>query len=106
MINRYGGGDGTPRWLDINLVIPDVAEPHRRCVVHFDWWVEGKAAADEAYVAQALAASELVQQEDMDLCADIQLSLEADDGQRGRFAPMHELAMHAFHQKVYKMLQQ
>ena len=102
MLNRYGGGDGAPRWLDANLVVPDLKEPHRRCVVYFDWFVEDWAADDTKYVDESLAASEVVQQEDMALCADVQLSLEADDGQRGRFAPKYEHGMHAFHRLVYE----
>ena len=105
MLNRYGGGDGAPRWLDANLVVPDLKEPHRRCVVYFDWFVEDWAADDTKYVDESLAASEVVQQEDMALCADVQLSLEADEGQRGRFAPKYEHGMHAFHRLVYETLQ-
>ena len=93
------------RWLDANLVVPDLKEPHRRCVVYFDWFVEDWAADDTKYVDESLAASEVVQQEDMALCADVQLSLEADEGQRGRFAPKYEHGMHAFHRLVYETLQ-
>ena len=106
MLNRYGGGDGTARWLDTNLVVPDLVEPHRKCTVYFDWWTEPEAAADRQYIESSLADSEIVQEEDMALCNDIQLSLDADEGQRGRFAPKHEHAMFHFHKRVYEALQQ
>ena len=61
--------------------------------------------ADARCRSPSLAASEVVQQEDMALCADVQLSLEADEGQRGRFAPKYEHGMHAFHRLVYETLQ-
>ena len=67
--------------------------------------MEDWAADDTKYVDESLAASEVVQQEDMALCADVQLSLEADEGQRGRFAPKYEHGMHAFHRLVYATLQ-
>ena len=88
-----------------NFVVPDLKEPHRRCVVYFDWFVEDWAADDTKYVDESLAASEVVQQEDMALCADVQLSLEADEWQRGRFAPKYEHGMHAFDRLVYETLQ-
>ena len=96
MLNRYGGGDGAPRWLDANLVVPDL-ENLRRCVV-LDWFVEDWAA-DDTNMWRSRSPPPGGAAEDMALCADVQLSLEADEGQRGRFAPKYEHGT-AFHRLV------
>ena len=88
MLNRYGPV------LDANVVVPTGPE---RCAVVFDWWMEPAAAADEAFVARSLAASEQVQREDVAICEAVQQGLRSSSYERGRLAPGHEGGMHAFH---------
>ena len=88
MLNRYGPV------LDVNVVVPLGPE---RCEVVFDWWMEPAAARDAAFVERALAASEAVQREDIEICEAVQQGLRSSSYARGRLAPRYEAGMHLFH---------
>ncbi len=89
MINRYGSV------LDVNIVRPLGPD---RCRVDFDFFfaqTEGPGA--EAFIAASLERSELVQQQDMDICANVQRGLASGSYAQGRYAPAFEVALHHFH---------
>ena len=63
MINRYGP------WMDTNLVTPTGPDS---CVVTFDYYLDPDKVDDTAFIQESLAASDLVQREDMWLCDKVQ----------------------------------
>jgi choline monooxygenase len=88
MLNRYGPV------LDTNTVVPLGTD---ETLVAFDWYLEEGRAADTAFVEECLAASELVQEQDVALCESVQRGLASPAYDRGRYAPKLEAAMLHFH---------
>ncbi|KAJ7570584.1 hypothetical protein O6H91_01G127300 [Diphasiastrum complanatum] len=95
MINRYGP------WLDTNLVLP--MSPVQ-CRVIFDYFLDEDKIHDEAFIKDSLEDSDQVQKEDIFLCEGVQKGLESPAYNVGRYAPKVELAMHHFHNVLYKQL--
>ena len=89
MMNRYGP------ILDINVVFPTGAET---CTVVFDFFFTPDSSKDTQFVADSLAKSEQVQQEDMMICGSVQRGLRSSAYETGRYAPRLEHGMYAFHQ--------
>jgi len=87
MINRYGN------WMDTNLVLPLTED---RCLVVFDYYYLGDPG--EARLAEALASSAQVQQEDGHISLEVQAGLASGVYRRGVYAPRYEKPMHHFHQ--------
>ncbi len=90
MINRYGC------WLDTNLVLP-LGEGRTRVVM--DYWVERERSGDAGFVADSLAASRRIHDEDVAISESVQRGLGSRSYTRGRYAA-RELAMHAFHREL------
>jgi choline monooxygenase len=89
MFNRYGP------ILDTNWVVPTGAD---RCEVVFDYWFpRSHAEADDEFVAQSLAASDRVQQEDVTVSESVQRGVGSSSYDRGRYAPRVETTMLHFH---------
>jgi hypothetical protein len=63
MINRYGP------MMDTNWVIP---HGHDETEVIFDYYFTPETASDAEFVEKSLAASDVVQQEDVDICESVQ----------------------------------
>jgi choline monooxygenase len=80
-INRYG------KWMDTNIVYP---LNERQCIVHFDWFVDSTIVHDTKLIKESIAASEVVQEEDVWLCQRVQKGLESQGYDVGRYAPMLE----------------
>ena len=95
MINRYGP------WLDTNWVVP--TGPNT-CEVTFEYYLERHLADDAAFVAESLAASDLVQREDAWLCEKVQGGLASPGYGAGRYAPSVEAAMYHFHRQLWEDL--
>ena len=95
MINRYGP------WLDTNWVVP--TGPNT-CEVTFEYYVERELADDAAFVAESLAASDLVQREDAWLCEKVQGGVASPGYGEGRYAPSVEAAMYHFHRQLWEDL--
>eukprot|EP00054_Salpingoeca_dolichothecata_P009530 m.53738 g.53738 ORF g.53738 m.53738 type:complete len:407 (+) comp18433_c0_seq5:128-1348(+) len=100
MINRYGP------WLDTNTVFP---QGPNKCKVIFDYFVDREAAEQiaaetsttlEKFVQDSLAASEQVQQEDVDICESVQVGLHSNGYVPGRYAPQVEHADWHFHRML------
>lgn len=92
-INRYGA------WMDTNIVYPLTVNT---CIVHFDWFVDHKytGASDltnQKYLEESIAASDVVQQEDVWLCERVQRGLESTAYDVGRYAPSLEGGEYMFH---------
>ena len=54
--------------------------------MRIDWWAEPERAEDREFVARSLASSELVQEEDVAICASVQRGLASDGFDRGPYA--------------------
>jgi len=93
MVNRYGP------WLDTNWVTPTGPDS---CVVVFDYYLEPELANDAKFIAESLAASDLVQKEDMWLCGKVQRGIESPGYGAGRYAPSMEAAMYHFHKCLWE----
>ena len=89
MINRYGP------WMDTNQVIPLTTDS---CRTVFDYYFEGTPSAEET--SAALAASEQVQQEDIEICRRVQTGLGSGAYDQGVYAPRFEAPMFHFHQQL------
>jgi choline monooxygenase len=86
MINRYGP------IMDTNLVLP---LGHDRTRVVFDYYFEPECS--DEFIARSLAASDKVQEEDVDVCESVQRGLGSSAYDRGRYAPRVEQAAYHFH---------
>jgi len=88
MINRYGP------WMDTNWVLPRGEDETE---VLFDYYLDATHAGDEAFIAKSLAASDVVQQEDIDICGSVQRGLGSSSYDRGRYSVRREMGEHHFH---------
>jgi len=88
-LNRYGPV------LDINRIIPVSMD---QCQVIFDYYFSETEGADaEAFIANSLAKSRRVQDEDRDVCHRVQRGLLSRAYDRGRYAPRVEMGEYHFH---------
>jgi len=88
MLNRYGP------ILDTNLLLP--LGPDRTLVV-IDYYFDPAICSDKSFVERSIAASHLVQEEDMMICESVQAGLESGSYERGRYAPGVEQGELHFH---------
>ena len=91
LINRYGS------LMDINVVVP---VDERNCIVHMDYYFCPKTSTklDEE---KSRVDSHRVQEEDIYLCEQVQLGLESQAYDSGRYVPTVEHGMHSFHTMLY-----
>jgi choline monooxygenase len=88
-LNRYGPV------LDINRILPMGVD---RCAVIFDYFFQDTVGSEaEAFIAESLATSRRVQDEDMDVCDRVQRGLGSRSYDRGRYAPRVEMGEYHFH---------
>ena len=88
MLNWYEG------YLDTNLVLPLGVD---RCQVIFDFYFGDTSEANMPYVRESIGVSELVQQEDIVICAGVQRGLGSRAYQAGRLSVRREAGEHLFH---------
>jgi choline monooxygenase len=88
MLNWYEG------YLDTNLVLPMGVG---RCEVIFDFYFGDTSEANLAYVRESMGVSEIVQQEDIVICAGVQRGLSSRAYQAGRLSVRREAGEHLFH---------
>jgi choline monooxygenase len=88
-----------PGRLQTNLVVPT---GHDRCMVIFDYFYDD-VASEEALkmIREDIRYSDEVQQEDIDICMQVQRGLESRAYTRGRFSPEMEQGVYHF-QKLLK----
>ncbi|MFP6768098.1 MAG: aromatic ring-hydroxylating dioxygenase subunit alpha [Planctomycetaceae bacterium] len=94
MINRYGP------WMDTNTVIPLSFDS---CLVIFDYYHEGPL--ETGFQEQSLTASDRVQQEDIEICNQVQVGLNSGVYQQGVYAPGFEEPMLHFHRLLHAVFQ-
>jgi choline monooxygenase len=88
MINRYGP------MMDTNWVIP---HGHDETEVIFDYYFTPETARDSEFVEKSLAASDVVQKEDVDICESVQKGLGSSSYDRGRYSVKREQGELHFH---------
>jgi choline monooxygenase len=95
MINRYGS------LMDTNLVVPI---DERNCVVHMDYYYDPETTTKLAE-EDSRKDSHRVQKEDIYLCENVQLGLESQAYDSGRYVPTVEHAMYDFHKTLFDQLE-
>ncbi|HXV15124.1 MAG TPA: aromatic ring-hydroxylating dioxygenase subunit alpha [Candidatus Krumholzibacteria bacterium] len=88
MINRYGP------MMDTNWVIP---KGNAETDVIFDYYFAPETARDTDFVEKSLAASDVVQQEDVEICESVQRGLGSSSYDQGRYSVKREHGEHHFH---------
>ena len=95
MINRYGS------LMDTNLVVPI---DERNCVVHMDYYYDPETTT-KISEEHSRKDSHRVQDEDIYLCENVQLGLESQAYDSGRYVPTVEHVMYDFHQTLFNQLE-
>jgi len=88
MLNWYEG------YLDTNLVLPLGVN---RCEVIFDFYFGDTSESNMPYVRESMGVSEVVQQEDIVICAGVQRGLSSRAYKAGRLSVRREAGEHLFH---------
>lgn len=85
-----------PGRMQVNIIEPSGP---KQCVVHFDYYYTDIAnALEKGLVKDDLAYSELIQQEDIEICEAVQKGLASPAYDRGRFSPDREAGVWHFQQ--------
>ena len=97
MVNLYQGV------MDTNLVLPLGPD---RCRVVFDFYfAETEGAQAESFMHDSMAVADRIQQEDMQICEQVQRGLNSRSYTAGRFSVLRENGGHHFHQLLGRRLQ-
>ncbi len=97
MLNRYGP------CLDSNWVIPVAPD---RCRVHYEFFfLETEGPSARRFVEESIEQSAVTQREDIAICESVQLGLQSQGYDRGRYAPSVEIGEHHFHRLLAQDLQ-
>ena len=87
-----------PDRLQTNLVIPVSPD---RCRVVFDYYyIDLESASAKQLIADDLAFSDQVQQEDIGICERVQVGLESGAYRAGRLSPKREAGVHHFQELI------
>jgi choline monooxygenase len=96
MLNIY------PDNLSINLVVP---LSHEKTLTIFEWFFHGAHSEKvQERIKSAVAFSDEVQQEDIDLCRNVQRGLNSATYDRGRYSVKRENGVHHFHMLLSEFL--
>jgi choline monooxygenase len=98
MLNIYQGQ------LQTNVVIPRGADA---CEVIFEWYahdVPPDIASDPAWSAR-MGFSDEIQDEDIEICEQVQKNLRSRSYDRGRYSPVRETGVHHFHSLLHEFLE-
>lgn len=110
----YGSGDALYYWLwpnttlnilpgrlQTNRIIPKGAD---RCRVEFDfYYTPDDSDTGRARREADLSFSDVVQDEDITICEDVQRGLSSGSYEAGRLNPLRENAVHHFHELLRRM---
>ena len=97
MLNLYEGV------MDTNLVLPLGPE---RCRVIFDFFFAPGESDRSAFIRESIAVAHRIQQEDVDICEEVQRGLRSRAFDAGRFSVKREAAGYHFHQLLARRLQE
>ena len=107
--NLYGSGDALYYWLWPNTmlnILPGRLQTNRiiaksadRCRVEFDfYYIPDDSSAGHKRREADLSFSDVVQDEDITICQDVQRGLASGSYEAGRLNPSRENAVHHFHE--------
>ncbi|MGB6497477.1 MAG: SRPBCC family protein, partial [Candidatus Acidiferrum sp.] len=89
MLNIY------PDNISTNLIVP---LSHDKTLTIFEWFFhDAKSETTRERIQRAIAFSDEVQQEDIELCRAVQRGLRSSTYDRGRYSPKRENGVHHFH---------
>ena len=89
MLNIY------PDNISTNLIVP---LSHDKTLTIFEWFFhDAKSETTRERILRAIAFSDEVQQEDIELCRAVQRGLRSSTYDRGRYSPKRENGVHHFH---------
>jgi choline monooxygenase len=97
MLNVYLGQ------MQTNVVLP---RGHDRCEVVFEWYAASPpadAATDPAWT-KLVAFSDEIQDEDIEICEQVQRNLRSRSYDRGRYSPTRENGVHHFHGLLHEFM--
>jgi choline monooxygenase len=97
MLNVYQGQ------MQTNVVLPRGPD---RCEVVFEWFANdppADAAADPSWT-RLVAFSDEIQDEDIEICEQVQRNLRSRSYDRGRYSPARENGVHHFHALLHEFL--
>ena len=96
MLNIY------PDNMSINIILPI---NHEQTLTIFEWYFQqpGSGVGWES-MQQSIAFSDEIQQEDMEICANVQRGLKSQAYDQGRFSVKHENGVHHFQSLVNDFL--
>lgn len=89
MLNLYDGV------MDTNLVLPLGVD---RCRVIFDFYFDRTSRAEEDFISESVAVAHQIQQEDVDICEEVQRGVASRAYDSGRFSIKREAGVYHFHQ--------
>lgn len=98
MLNAYEG------YMDTNLVLPMGVD---RCRVIFDFYFAQPVGSPQAerFHAESIAVADRVQQEDVEICEEVQRGLASGVFDTGRYSVRREVGIYHFHQLLAQDLQ-
>lgn len=82
-----------PGRLQTNLVVPLAAD---RCLVIFDYFYDEAVLANEEAIQKEIAYSDFIQQEDIEVCEQVQIGLRSRAYHQGRFSVKREEGVYHF----------
>ena len=97
MLNLYQGV------MDTNLVLP--LGPNR-CRVIFDFYFADKDGDQGAFIRESIAVAHRIQEEDVEICEEVQRGLRSRAFHAGRFSVKREAAGYHFHQMLARRLRE
>ena len=97
MLNVYQGQ------MQTNVVLP---RGHDRCEVVFEWFANDPPAdvTADARWTRLLAFADEIQDEDVEICEQVQKNLRSRSYDRGRYSPTRENGVHHFHSLLHEFL--
>ena len=96
MLNIY------PDNLSTNLIVP---LSHDKTLTIFEWYFhDGQNEKVRERIKRAVAFSDEVQQEDIELCRQVQRGLNSSTYDRGRYSAARENGVHHFHSLLHEFL--
>jgi choline monooxygenase len=97
MLNVYQGQ------MQTNVVLP---RGHDRCEVVFEWFANDPPAdvTADARWTRLLAFADEIQDEDVEICEQVQRNLRSRSYDRGRYSPTRENGVHHFHSLLHEFL--
>jgi choline monooxygenase len=93
-----------PGRLQMNIVEP---VDQRHCRVHFDYYYDDlESPGRKEAIAEDIAYSEQIQQEDIEICEYVQRGLESNGYDKGRYSAKREQGVYHFHNVIRRQFSQ